>query len=351
MKKRDYIDTFTFSQNEMQFLVDLGIKIKESIRNGYYPQLLKNRNLGMIFEQTSTRTRNSAEAAMSELGGHALYLAPGQIQLGEGGHESLNDTGHVLGELLDIIGARVNRHEEVENLAKFSKVPVVNFMSDESHPTQALGDLITIEENLPKGKNLMDVKLVFVGDATQVAISTMFFCAQMGMEFAQFGPKTNQMPKDVLEHAKRIAQENGGSIEISDDEEVLKDADFIYTDVWYGLYDKELQIDKYMKIFYPKYQVNDQLLEKTGNKNVKFLHCLPASRGEEVSDSVLDGEHSLAWDQAGNRKTAMRAIFVYLLNPRIKMASDALKNKYKGELEEMLVNEPYRDNDDLSIKY
>lgn len=351
MEKRDYIDTFTFSKKELQFMVDLGLKIKESIKNGYYPQLLKNKNLGMIFEQTSTRTRNSAEAAMSELGGHALYLAPGQIQLGEDGHETLEDTGHVLGRLLDIIGARVNRHEEVEGLAKYSKVPVVNFMSDKSHPTQALGDLITIEEHLPEDRHIENVKLVFVGDATQVAISTMFFCVQMGMEFAQYGPKSKQMPMDVLEHAKKIAKENGGTIEISDNEKVLKNADFIYTDVWYGLYDKELQKDEYMQIFYPKYQVNDELLEKTDNQDVKFLHCLPASRGEEVTDSVLDGKHSIAWDQAENRKTAMRAIFVYLLNPCMKSASKALSEKYKGEIDELLSKEPYRDNKELGIKY
>lgn len=351
MTKRDYIDTFTFSKEEMQFMVDLGLKIKDSIKHGYYPQLLKNKNLGMIFEQTSTRTRNSAEAAMAELGGHALYLAPGQIQLGEDGHESLDDTGHVLGRLLDILGARVNRHSEIEGLAKYSKVPVVNFMSDQSHPTQALGDLTTIEEHMPEGKKLSDVKLTFVGDATQVAISTMFFCAQMGMKFAQFGPKSKQMPKDVLEHAEKLAAENGGSIEISDDESVIKGSDFVYTDVWYGLYDKELQKDEYMKIFYPKYQVNDELLKKTENPNVKFLHCLPASRGEEVTDSVLDGEHSLAWDQAENRKTAMRAIFVYLLNPNMKHASKALAEKYQGELDEMLAKEPYEDNKSLGIEY
>lgn len=185
MAKRDCIDTFTFSKEEMQYIVDLGLKIKEMIRHGYYPQLLKNKSLGMIFDQISTRTRCSAEAAMTELGGHALYLAPGQIQLGENGHEGLEDTGHILGQLLDIIGVRIDSHKDIECLAKYSQAPVVNFMSEKSHPSQALGDLATIEENMPEGKKLEEIKVAFVGDTDQITLSTLFLCAQMGMHFVQ----------------------------------------------------------------------------------------------------------------------------------------------------------------------
>ena len=319
--KRDFIDTCSFSKDEMEYLAELGIKIKETINHGYYPSLLKGKSLGMIFDQVSTRTRCSAETAMTELGGHALYLAPGQIQLGENGHEGLADTSHALGDLVDIIGVRTASHEDIVEIAQNSPAPVVNFMSDNDHPTQALGDLITIKEFLPQGKSLSDVKLVFVGDATQITVSALFLCAQMGMHFVQYGPRSKWVHSAVYDKAKKLAQENGGTITLSDDEKVLENADFVYTDVWYGLYEQELDKEEYMKIFYPKYQVNDELLTKTNNPAVKFMHCLPANRGEEVTAAVLDGEKSIVWQQAANKKTAMRAVFTYLLKGQLNNES------------------------------
>ncbi|GKT02561.1 putrescine carbamoyltransferase [Furfurilactobacillus entadae] len=337
MQKRDFIDTNTYTQEEIQYMIDLGIKLKASINAGYYPQVLKNKTLGMIFEQSSTRTRTSAEAAMTELGGHAQYLAPGQIQLG--GHETIEDTSHVLGNIVDIIGARVERHKTVAEVGKFAQVPVVNFMSDYNHPTQELGDIITMSEHLPAGKKLSDCKIVFVGDATQVCVSTMFMATKMGMDFVQFGPKGFQIKPEELEIGKKNAEVSGGSVLITEDaDEAMKDADFIYTDVWYGLYESELPKDERMHIFFPKYQVNADLVAKA-SKDVKFLHCLPATRGEEVTDEVIDADYSLAWEEAGNRKTAMRAIFTYLLNPLMKHASKEDAEKFQSEIDGMLAHQ------------
>lgn len=342
MTKRDCIETLAFSKEEMQYITDLSLEIKAAIANGYYPPLLKGRSLGMIFDQSSTRTRCSAEAAMTELGGHALYLAPGQIQLGEGGHENLEDTSRVLGDLLDIIGVRISSQEAINSIALNSRAPVVSFMSDDDHPTQALGDLMTIEENMPAGKKIEDVKLVFVGDTTQITLSALSLCVQMGMNFAQYAPKEKQIPTAVLSRAKKIAAKSGATIELSDRDAILQSADFVYTDVWYGSYEDELTKEEYMRVFYPKYQVNEKMLAKTHNTNVKFMHCLPANREEEVSTAVLEGKHSIAWEQSANKKAVMRAIFVYLLNLQKKEPSASVRTDFQNELDEILAKSPLK---------
>ena len=307
--KKDFIDTADFDQSEIVDIIRLSRIVRSYIKAGGDLETLHHKTLAMVFEQKSTRTRVSFETAMVQLGGHALNLAPGAIQLGA--HETIEDTAVVLGRMCDMIMSRVDRHESIEALAKYAKVPVLNGMSDRVHPTQGIGDMITVFDHWPEGKKPNDIKFVFVGDATQVCNTLCEITTKLGFNFVHYGPDNHKISDEWLNKGKENGEKHGGSAMWSDDPEVLKGADFIYTDVWYGLYDKETPKEVYMADFYPKYQVNDDMMNATENPNCKFMHCLPANRNEEVTDSVLDGPNSAAWDEAENRLTAQRGLVLY----------------------------------------
>ncbi len=284
-------------------------EIKQSLRNREPHKFLRGKTLAMIFAKPSTRTRVSFETAMTHLGGHAIYMGWSDLQLGRG--ETIADTARTLSRYVDVIMARLFKHDDIVELARHSSVPVINALTDLHHPCQTLADLLTIQE---RKKGLRGLKLAWIGDGNNVCNSLMLGCTLVGMNISVGCPKGYEPPDEIVKQAKRNVNKVGGIIEISNDpKKTIKGADIVYTDVWVSMgQDKERK--KRLRDF-KRYQVNPKLL-KHAKRDVIFMHCLPAHRGEEVTAEVIDGPRSAVWDQAENRMHAQKALLVSLIRSR-----------------------------------
>jgi len=324
LKGRSFLTLMDFSPLEIRYLLDLSHDLKAKKRAGIYNYLLKGKNIVLLFEKTSTRTRCAFEVGALEEGAHVTYLDQSGSQMGK--KESLEDTAKVLGRFYDGIEYRGFKQSAVEDLAKYSGVPVWNGLTDVDHPTQILADMLTIEEHVAKPLN--KVKVVFCGDTrNNMAYAWMYGCAKMGMHFTALGPKELSPSQDILNKVNEVAKETGAVIEVAHDIDAVKDADVIYTDVWASMGEED-KIPERVKLLTP-YKVTMEMLEKTGNPDVIFMHCLPAfhdfetklakemkEKGydiREVTDEVFRSRHSVVFDEAENRMHTIKAIMVATL--------------------------------------
>ncbi len=308
-KIRHFLSITDISKDELLTILDLSAQLKKEIYNGKRnEEVLKNKSMLMIFEKPSLRTRVSFEIGMTQLGGHALYLAPADI--GMGTREEPRDVAAVVSRMGDIIMARTFKHSTVEELAAHSKVPVINALSDLEHPCQILADLLTIQE--VKG-TLQGLTITFLGDGNNNVTHTMALAAGMlGIHFRVGAPEGYFMDKDIVVKAKKFAAETGGSItESANPEDMVKDADVVVTDTWVSMGDEAEKAER-LRIF-PPYQVSEAMM-KLAKKDAIFMHCLPAYRDKEVAASVLDGPQSVAYQEAENRLHAQKGLIVWLMN-------------------------------------
>lgn len=300
--KKDVLSITDLSREEIYELLESARDLKAKRKAGESTEFLKNKSLGMIFEKSSTRTRVSFEVAMTDFGGHALYLNSRDIQVARG--ETIEDTARTLSGYLHGLMARVMSHDTVEKLAKYSTMPVINALSDREHPCQILGDFLTIMERKNKFEGL---KFAWIGDGNNVCNSALLGSAIMGMDFTIACPKGYEPKPEFLEQAKAL----GGKYTITDDPKVAaKDADIIYTDVWVSMGD-EVEQEKRLKDF-KSFQVNSELLG-VAKPDVMVMHCLPARRGFEITDEVMDGPCSSIFEEAENRLHAQKALILKLM--------------------------------------
>lgn len=302
LKGRDMLSIHELSVDEVKEILTLAHELKAKQKAGIEHHLLKGKTLGMIFEKSSTRTRVSFEVGMYQLGGQALFLSNRDLQLGRG--EPIKDTARVLSRYLDGIMIRTYGHDRVEELAKYADIPVINALTDLLHPCQVLTDLLTIQEH--KGKNLKGLKMAYVGDGNNMTNSYMYGCAKAGMTFVAATPENYKPDATVTKLAKEDAKLTGASIElVTDPVEAVKGADIVVTDTWASMGQEE-EHDERKKIFAP-YQVNKELLAHA-DKRAIVMHCLPAYRGEEITEEVLEANAHVIFDEAENRLHTQKAI-------------------------------------------
>ena len=306
LKGRSLDSLFHLTKEEIEQILKTSELLKFQLLRGEEHPLLKGKTLAMIFEKPSTRTRVSFEVGMWQLGGYALYLSAGDLQLGRG--ETIADTAQVLSRYVDGIMARVFAHQTILDLVKYSSVPVINGLSDFTHPCQGLADLFTIYEK--KGR-LSGLRLAYVGDGNNVAHSLLYGCSKVGMNITLACPKDHEPSPEVVSKAKEEAKKSGCEVSVTKDpREAVKGADIVYTDVWASM-GKENEHEKRAKVFKP-YQVNGKLVREAEEDYI-FMHCLPAHRGQEVTDEVADSENSVIFDQAENRLHTQKALLAMLM--------------------------------------
>ncbi len=301
--KRDFIHITDFSTEEIQEVLELSAKIKLLLREGNEYKPLKGKNMAMIFAKPSARTRISFETGMSQLGGHAIYLSPNDIGIGK--REAVKDIARVISRYDDIIMARLFEHSHILELAEYSSVPVINGLTDLNHPCQVMADIFTVLEHR---KHLNDLKVAFVGDGNNVANSWINLAARLPLHFVLASPGGYDPDETILENARSASISR---IEIvRDPVEAVRDADVVYTDVWASM-GQEAETAKRRRDFLP-FQVNRELI-RHARKDVLIMHCLPAHRGDEITDEVIDGPNSIVFDEAENRMHVQKAIIVKLL--------------------------------------
>jgi len=304
---KDFINIADHSAQELQSIIDQARDLKRQWKkDGQNEAHLEDKVMAMIFQKPSLRTRVSFDMAMRHLGGDALYLSPDEIGLGK--RESIADIARVVSGYVDLVMARVFSHQHIEEMAKWASIPVINGLSDFNHPCQALTDAFTIQE---KFGDLAGLNVSFIGDGNNVAVSLMYICAKLGANFTIANPEGYDMPQVAIQQGKKFARESGTSLTLLNDPlQAAQDADVIYTDTWISM-GQSGEAARRRDVF-PPYQINQELVAHAKDETI-VMHCLPAHRGEEITDEVADGPHSVIFDQAHNRLHAQKGLLVHIL--------------------------------------